>query len=539
MTTPSPEVVTAEPGAALRIVLFGMPDAGKSSLLGAFARASQTHKDLIQSKFIDTTHGLAELQRRLYEDRPRETLEEVVPYLVKIEPWTAKDGTLIANVETVLVDCDGRAANALLEHSNGLEGNLSKRRIAQAILGADALVLVIDAAAEQNRLKINFDEFVRFLKNLQVARGRRTEIGGLPVFLVLTKCDLLARADDTTAMWLKRIEEHKRTVRQRFEEFLSQQALRDQTLFGKIDLHVWATAVKRPALRDAPARPKEPYGVAELFQQAIESARSFRERGLQAIRRLGWLVGGLAFVVCLMSILAFFFLSARAETELGQFQKELRSLLSSRGDSPAQRLHEPLGKSIEELRAFRDHPLFAKISPELQKETLDQLREAEAFNKLLQEFQAAAKSQHLREAPRFAQNESELNDFRTVLEQHPVPEEYRTAWEDTELVSRQRRWRDEIEIMESEVKAAVKAFGELQQLDLKLKDRKKYTGEELDQLLEELKLKDKNLPYRIDNHTNIRNSRVTYSNVAQFEPVGVLLARYEKIRQFHHLDGAK
>ena len=42
--------------------------------------------------------------------------------------------------------------------------------------------------------------------------------------------------------------------------------------FGQIDLHLWATAVKRPALAGSPPRPREPFGVAELFRLCREEA---------------------------------------------------------------------------------------------------------------------------------------------------------------------------------------------------------------------------------------------------------------------------
>src|SRR5207245_4735258 len=119
--------------------------------------------------------------------------------------------------------------------------------------------------------------------------------------LVLTKCDLIAKPADTSAQWMERIEERKREVHQRFQEFLAQQAAQEQMPFGSIDLHLWATAVKRPALADAPARPKEPYGFAELFRQCLDSARGFRERRPQAPQRPGRVVGLLAVIVGLMA----------------------------------------------------------------------------------------------------------------------------------------------------------------------------------------------------------------------------------------------
>src|SRR5438105_3571958 len=90
-TMPEPTTTAASvstPGGdALRLVLFGMPDAGKSSLLGALAEAAQTQEHLLNGHLTDPTKGLAELERRLYEDQPRETLEEVAPYPVVFEPF--------------------------------------------------------------------------------------------------------------------------------------------------------------------------------------------------------------------------------------------------------------------------------------------------------------------------------------------------------------------------------------------------------------------------------------------------------------------
>src|SRR5947209_1241634 len=106
----SPQAAPAATGSPLRVVLFGMPDAGKSSLLGALAQAAQTQEHVLNGRLIDKSQRLLELQRRLYEDRPRETLEEVAPYDVTLEPFDGKGGA----VQATLIDCDGRVANELL-----------------------------------------------------------------------------------------------------------------------------------------------------------------------------------------------------------------------------------------------------------------------------------------------------------------------------------------------------------------------------------------------------------------------------------------
>jgi len=49
----------------LSIVLFGMPAAGKSSLLGALGQAAQAQEHLLNGRLTDVSHGLDELRRRV------------------------------------------------------------------------------------------------------------------------------------------------------------------------------------------------------------------------------------------------------------------------------------------------------------------------------------------------------------------------------------------------------------------------------------------------------------------------------------------
>src|SRR5579871_140909 len=126
---------------AVRVVLFGMPDAGKSSLLGALAQAAQVQEHLLNGRLTDPTHGLAELQHRLYDEAPRETLEEVVPYTVAFDPFATGGGR--QHLDAVLVDCDGRVANELLSRRRALTAADHEGGLAAEILRADALVLVV------------------------------------------------------------------------------------------------------------------------------------------------------------------------------------------------------------------------------------------------------------------------------------------------------------------------------------------------------------------------------------------------------------
>ena len=101
---------------------------------------------------------------------------------------------------------------------------------------------------------------------------------------------------------MDRIEECQRRTGDHFREFLAREDA--PALFGSIDLNVRATAVKRPQLAGSPARPREPYGVAELFRECLGEAAEFRGRREQSQRRLRRTVAGAAGLAIAMLALA-------------------------------------------------------------------------------------------------------------------------------------------------------------------------------------------------------------------------------------------
>ena len=87
--------------AAQRIVVLGMPDAGKSSLLGALARVGVSQTLALGGEQREAG-GLASLSHQLYEEHPRETQDEVVAYPVRV----IGNGPGQTNREAVVIDCD-------------------------------------------------------------------------------------------------------------------------------------------------------------------------------------------------------------------------------------------------------------------------------------------------------------------------------------------------------------------------------------------------------------------------------------------------
>jgi DNA-binding transcriptional regulator GbsR (MarR family) len=404
----------------LQIVLFGAAGAGKSSLLGALAQAAQTQPEVLGSQLTDTSGALAELQKKTYDNKQTETLEEVVAY-----PVTLQTGE---TVPATLIDCDGRAAQDYLDGKRSLEDNA---RLASAVKEADALVLAV-APGDNAQLEQAFSQATQFLRLFEQQRGRRSEIAGLPVYLVLTKCDLLARKDDTGSSWIQRIEEGKRKIGKRFQDFLE---TRRTVPFGSIDLRLWATAVKRPPLTDKPARPTEPYGVAELFRQVIDSARAFHEQRTHARRRLRLVVIGLVAVIGVMGVVAGGFFLTRPGAEMAALENAIRAALPTAAG--AERLREPLEPRVKELHKILENPEFARLPSKSQDEVQQALRELQAYQALGKTFDALKRV-------RFFKAEEELEANARAADKIAFPSEYASQWADTRLARKIKIYKNEL-----------------------------------------------------------------------------------------------
>lgn len=369
----SPATSPAPPPEALplRVVLFGLPAAGKSSLLGALAQAADEQPALLKGTLADKSQKLGELRQRVYfTNQPTRTVEEVVGYPVEYRP-TPPPGEQAEPVPALLIDCDGQAAIDLLRRRQQLNELTSERALARAVLDADALVLVIDASAPVKQMETDFEEFSQFLTQMEASRGARTDVGGLPVFLALTKCDLLGRPDLPRAQWLKLIEERQRYVGERFKSFIRRRrSEQERRTFGRIDLYQAATATHQPAFADAGARPTEPFGVGPLFAQAFEKAAVYRTRRRAARRRLVWTIG-LAGVVLgvLLTMLAYLLLLAPVP-----FTPDTRT--------PEQRLAgtpDQLRSRLKDLEKLQADDAFAKLPPGRQREVEFQIQELKDY----------------------------------------------------------------------------------------------------------------------------------------------------------------
>src|SRR4051812_45948569 len=112
------------------------------------------------------------------------------------------------------VETEGRQASAVLDRTAGQDLPLP-----EPLEDADAVVLTLDVTATPEQRQAQFDAFDHFLETWEDRRGEEVEAAGMPVFLVLTKCDLLATGKESLGEWMDHIEDKKVEVARRFREY--------------------------------------------------------------------------------------------------------------------------------------------------------------------------------------------------------------------------------------------------------------------------------------------------------------------------------
>jgi GTPase SAR1 family protein len=411
----------------LRVVLFGTPGSGKSSLLGALWQAAQSQEALLGGKIDDASGGLAELHNYVYEQKPEGNDDDLALYPISV----SNNGQ---SLDATLIDCDGEVAQECLAKSQAALDSRSEG--CKALLGADAILLVVDPTAGTAQIDKEFQQFGNFIHLLEKHRSQRNEVVGLPIYLVLTKCDAIAKPSDAGSAWLTKIEEGKKRVDKRFQEFLAKYPYRAELPFGKVDLHVWATSVKRPALADRSAKSEEPYGVAELFRRCFQSASEYHHRRQKARSRLNIALFGYGSLIAIMACAAAFFFAIRPDVELTTLTNEINETL------PAEHkdwLKEPprFEERLQKLAHIEENASFKKIPFDLQQK----VKEAEVEIKKYKELSDVMLTIPL---PKSARSEDSLQQIEESLDRIKMPQAYDEAWQQTKLLKKKQQYAQDV-----------------------------------------------------------------------------------------------
>ncbi len=423
------------------LVLFGSADAGKSSLLGAFVQAAESQAGELKGKLQDDSGGLTSLRKAAYADKIPDTTQELTAYPIHFTPAAVPSRPW----QAVLYDCSGSVADLYLEGKRPLD---DKHPLSQTLLLADTVLLLVDASATPEQLEEHFQEFTKFLHLLEEARGKQADLAGLPVYLVLTKCDLLIETKDTFSQWVQRIEEGKRRIGEKFSEFIA--AAPHGPRFGTVRLHLWATAVKRPALADRPAKSHEPYSVAELLRLALESASTFHQRRHRADGRMNLTAAGMSALITFLLLLTGVLVLMQPNEALVKLEDQVRTALPSLAPTSSDLLRgsqDSLDSRLKLLTAIKEHPGFTSLALNLRDAVDQQQGEIASYLQALRDSQAALKLPHL------AKNEDELKQFEKLASSFTLPKKHADAWADTRLGKRLKQTQAEYASLQAEATA--------------------------------------------------------------------------------------
>ena len=397
-----------------RLLLFGPPGAGKSALLGAFVQAAPA----LKAELIDESEAAQRFQ---------------------VHPSEKVSGPFSS--ELTVLDCSGKSAHEMLKAPQPFANSHPMKK---PIIDADAMVFVLDVSAPKKQMKEEFRQCARWLRLLHEFRGQRTDIAALPVFVALSKCDLLAHKEDTFETWKKRLDEGKRL----YDENLGKCLKQHNPGFGTLQLKVVATAIKQPAFSDKRAKAYEPFGVAELFGECVQSATDFQGRRHTAQSRLQNVVAGLLGTVALLLLSLVFLIEFQPPPERITLDEKVQLALPKQSATPIERLHGTVKKLEEKekkLAEIAEDPGFERLPAETQNAITLYREEISQYLRLYQQSQEILKLPHL------AKNDAELKELEKGVLAFSLPAARAKDWEETRLGRRMRQVHREYDTLNKEL----------------------------------------------------------------------------------------
>lgn len=458
MTTPAPAPTPADP-ATPRVLLFGHRGAGKSALIGALLQAGETQGETLRGEVVHSSVDLPRIRDAVYSGGKLDPHKsELVSYTIRLRPWRVGTKPVGEPLTVVLDDCDGKAAEALLEHPEPITTRAPNSPVARAVVGADAIVLLVDAASTDDELREAFVEFDTFLKVVGQAKTEAREVGGFPIYLVLTQCDRLAHPGDTMDAWETRVKERVDYAWKAFEAHLKDADPEDgepsaYLPFGSVDLTVFAAAVRRPPLPGSPTPTpaNHPYQVAELFRDCFAEARAHRERARASDTRLKWTIRfAVTAVVVLFGGLTAIALFPPQPTGPALAEKVRDYLVNE--PAPVVRLADTrIDQTRATLAGFQSDSGYSDLEPELKGFVESRLKEVEDYRGYRAKLAGAT-------APASTRNLPDLNAVRSALKTDLALPDF--AWSETAAAELRQKWLDDCTAIEAAQKAMVDRYRE-------------------------------------------------------------------------------
>ena len=451
MTAPEPSPDPAVP----RVLLFGHRGAGKSALIGALLQAGETQGETLRGEVVHSSTELPRIRYAVYSGTKLEPSQrELVSYTVRLRPWRVGTKPVGDPLTVILDDCDGKAAESLLENPEPITRRDPNSPVAKAIVGADAIVLLVDAASTDAEMAEAFAEFDTFLKVVGSAKTDAREVGGFPVLLVLTQCDRLARPGDTTRVWQARVDDRTDAAWKAFDAFLKDADPHDGPApflaFGSVDVTVFAVAVRRPALPDAAAPANQPYQVAELFRDCFAEAKAHRARVRASDTRLKWTIR-LAMTALTVLFTGLATVAIFPPHPAGPaLADKVRLYLAGERPAAVRLADGEIDRNRNTLLRFKSDSEFPTLEPDLRVLVESRLKEIEDYDAFRGKLADAT-------APASARSLPDLAKIRAVLlTTLALPPEY--AWGETAAAELRRKWLADADAIEAAEKVLVETY---------------------------------------------------------------------------------
>jgi hypothetical protein len=426
-----------------QVLLFGHSGAGKSALLGALLKAGETQSPTLRGEVREASGcnaipSLASIRDAVYLNTDLvHSDKEITSYTLHLRS-SGPSGEMLADPESVIVnDCSGKAAESLIANPDKLRSKRPEAPVARAVVDADAIVLLVDAASDDEQLQEAFEEFDGFLAIVSKAKVNAREVGGFPILLVLTQCDRLARVGDTQEWWEARVKHRSEQAWAKFDAFLKdadpEEGLPSPFLpFGSVDLNVYAVAVRYPKLVDVHAQANTPYGVAELFRDCFAIARTHRHRVTASDRRLRWTV---RFALALVSFLLLGVLAVALfqppHADPGLAERVIGYQLNE-PEAAVRLVYPTISRNKQALANFRDDPGFIALPDDLRGFVLGRLKEIDDYEAFRSQLATAVAPGDTRTLEDLAKVEAALKGTLAL------PSQY--GWGDTLAAQLRDKW---------------------------------------------------------------------------------------------------
>lgn len=417
VSSPPPPAV-ANP---VRVVFFGPPRSGKSKLLDAVVAVARTQADdavpLVPADSGSVIQAGEVIRRRVSIDLP---------------------GPRAVTGDIEFIDCDGRAAQELLADADRLRSAQARSELTSSVRSTDALVVVIDTSSPPEHVDEVFAQLHTFLKVLRDQRTADREVGGLPVFLVLCKCDELARRGEGFTDWQERVQEALKRLEGRFREWFEDGG-GPYLAFGSTELSVAATATSWPDVIGGVPDSTNGFGVDELHADLIRAARDHRDRSARSRARLTWTAGIAVGLLSLLLVSLIGLSATREPAAVDALAERVKRMRQALGPPEVRLADERFERNRREVQSAREAPVFDLLPADLQKYVEDELRQFSAYELYRHKFDPPQFS------PADVRTSGERAELETALETRLAPPpEFAPEWQRTEAVQLRDKWRGDL-----------------------------------------------------------------------------------------------